>query len=277
VAPGGEYVTGAPLQYLAPYQPFHYGISALALGFNYEKRAQVLQDTSKQVHANLSPMVLDSRPALSLKAWSDDEWERGRRLEMKALNVAVPEERRDMEMTTANVALDAPLTDARSIDEAIDAYEIGQRVADDAIPEYERHLKNYTGNLQNYTSHMDGLRAQAPMMRGDRDYLKAMLTKDAAERQKLLAAAAKSYQEAVIRNLYIVLRWYMPEDDAKAVLPPGMTREDISKIPGDQFPALYQQLHARLINKQWDPDKDDRSDYERYAERAVTRLKRIGG
>src|SRR4051794_40848563 len=89
VPEGGEYVTGATLQYLAPYQPFQYGLSALALGYNYEKRAQVLQDTSKQVHANLSPMVLDSRPALALKSWSEDEWERGRRLEMKALNATV--------------------------------------------------------------------------------------------------------------------------------------------------------------------------------------------
>src|SRR5207247_4742423 len=94
-APDSEWTDGSELQYLAPYQPFPYGISALALGYNYQKRAQVLQDVSNQVHANLSPMVLDSRPALALKAWSEDESERARRLELKALNLAVPEERKD--------------------------------------------------------------------------------------------------------------------------------------------------------------------------------------
>jgi hypothetical protein len=277
VPPGDEYLTGAPLQYLAQYQPFHYGISALALGYNYEKRAQVLQDTSKQVHANLSPMVLDSRPGLALKAWSEDEWERGRRLELRALNVPVPEERRDMEMATANVALDAPLTDAKAIPEAIDAYDVGARVADDSIPEYERHLKNYTGNLQNYQSHMDGLKAQAPLMRGDRDYLKAMLTPAGPERQKLLAAAAEQYKLALERNMYIVLRWYMFDEDAKAILPAGKTREDLANIPPDQYPAMYAKLLERIAARPFDADKDDRSDYQRYLERAQARLKRIGG
>jgi hypothetical protein len=197
---------------------------------------------------------------------------------MKALNATVPEERRDYETATANVALDAPLTDSKAVSEAIDAYETGARVADDSMPEYERHLKNYTGNLQNYQSHMDGLKAQAPLMRGDADYLKAMLAPAGPERQKLLAAATEQYKLALDRNLYILLRWYMPEEDAKTILPAGMTRNDISdKIPPGQYLGMYQQLKKQIAARPFDPDKDDRSDYERYVERAQARLKRIGG
>jgi hypothetical protein len=277
LAPDKEFLDGSALQYLKDYQPFKYGLSALALGYNYQKRAQVLQDVSQQVHANLSPMVLDSRPGLALKAWSEDEWERGRRLEMKALNAAVPEERRDMEMPTANVALDTPLTDAKALEEAIDAYDVGARVADDAMPEYERHLKNYTGNLQNYQSHMDGLKAQAPLMRGDRDYLKAMLTKPGPERQKLLADAKQQYQLAIDHNLYIILRWYMMDEDAKALLPAGVGRTELTKVPASEYPAIYDKLMKLIASRPYDPDKDDRSDYQRYVERAQARLKRIGG
>ena len=39
-----EFLDGSTLQYLSNYQPFKYGISALGLAYNYEKRAQILQD-----------------------------------------------------------------------------------------------------------------------------------------------------------------------------------------------------------------------------------------
>ena len=66
---------------------------------------------------------------MSLKTWSDDEWEHGRRVEMKALNVAVPTERRDMELATANIAVDAPFSVPDVVPEAILSYDLGARLA----------------------------------------------------------------------------------------------------------------------------------------------------
>jgi hypothetical protein len=82
---GQAYNSGAELQFLEPYQPFPYGISTLALGYNYFKRAQVLQDPPyNQRHAQLSDMVIDSRPALALRDRSQEESEIGRRVDLTA-------------------------------------------------------------------------------------------------------------------------------------------------------------------------------------------------
>src|SRR5439155_8747303 len=183
-----EWNDGSELQYLKQYQPFPYGVGTFGFAWNYHKQAQVLQDDAKLHHANLSELVVDSRPALALKGWSEEEWELGRRMELKAFNVALPEERGQLELPTAGIAIDAPFSDRKVIDQAIFCYNLAARLSHDSIGEYVRHLRNFATNLNTYQSHMDSMRAQAPMLEGDRDYLKAMLA-GGAERQALLKNA----------------------------------------------------------------------------------------
>ncbi|HYO09454.1 MAG TPA: hypothetical protein VER17_10820 [Tepidisphaeraceae bacterium] len=275
LAPDSEWNTGAELQYLEPYQPFPYGASALALAYNYHKQAQVLQTVGKQRHANLSDVVVDSRPALALKGWAEDEWERGRRFEMQAFNVAAPTERTDMELPTAGIAVDAPPTEQSVLPQAIDSLDLGARVALHAVEEYQRHLRGFTLNLATYQSHIDSMHAMEAMMRADADYLRAMLAQAPADRQKLLDSAANHYRDTIAKNLLVILRYYTNEDLARAVLPQGMTRNDIDKLSLEQRMAAYLQLR-RASNPQIDGDAEDRGEYERYLERAQLRLQRMG-
>ena len=268
---------GSELQYLKPYQPFPDGVSALAFGYNYSKRAQVLQELTKQVHANLSPMVVDSRPALALKGWAEDEQERGRRFEARALNAVMPEgEPRDREMVTANISVDAPLTDRDALPKAIESYDLASRLAAHAITEYERHLRSYPDRFGPYQSHIDSLKGLVPMFAGDRDYLKAMLA-SGDERKALLASAQRSYREALNNNLAVLFRYYLNDEIAKAVFPAGVSRADLSKLPADQYVPAYEKALALLAQQPYDPDAEDRSDYQRLVERAQARLKQIGG
>jgi hypothetical protein len=280
VAPGSEWNDGSELQYLKPYQPFPYGISALALGYNYLKQAQVLQSLGTQVHANLSEQVVDSRPALALKGWSEDAWEHGRRLEAKALNVVVPPEgtgeRRDLELPAASIAVDAPITDKGLLEQAVFYYDRGARVAQDAIKEYERHLKTYTANLGNYQSHMFTLRGEAALLQGDRDYLKAMLAAPGEQRQALLRSAAQHYRDSINGNLFMVLRYYVPEDIVKQTFPKGITRDNVEQLPVDQYLPVYYASMQLIAQQRFDPDAEDRSDYQRSFERAMARLKQMG-
>src|SRR4029078_9451452 len=94
--PGEDWNTGAELQYLEKYQPFPYGVSTFALAYNYAKRAQVIMRVDKQSPLQVSDAVIDSRPAIELKSWSEDEWERGRVAEITAYGMAVPAERLDL-------------------------------------------------------------------------------------------------------------------------------------------------------------------------------------
>ncbi|MEO6434558.1 MAG: hypothetical protein ABIP55_02200 [Tepidisphaeraceae bacterium] len=273
---GSEWNDGSELQYLASYQPFPYGVGAMAFGYNYHKRAQVLQERTQQVHANLSPMVVDSRPALALKGWAEDEWERGRRLEAKALNAVLPEtEPRDREPVTANVAVDAPLTDASVLAEAIDSYDLASRLSRDALVEYERHLRSYPDRLGPYQSHIDSMRAQGPLLAGDRDYLKAMQAAR-SERKALLASAAEHYREAVRMNVAVVFRYYVSDEIAHAIFPVGVSRGDLSKLPADQYVPAYEKALTLIAQQPFDAEGEDRQDYQRALERAQVRLKLIG-
>jgi hypothetical protein len=275
---GAEWNDGSELQYLAPYQPFKDGIGSMAFGYNYHKRAQVLQELTKQVHANLSPMVVDSRPALALKGWAEDEQERGRRFEARALNAVIPEgtEARDREPVTANIAVDAPLTDPAALPMAIDCYALGARLSAEAIAEYERHLRAYPDRFGPYQSHIDSMLGLSPLLAGDRDYLKAMLA-SGDERKALLAAAARNYRESVKYNLAVIFRYYLTDEIAKAVFPEGVTRLDLSKLPDEQYLPVYAKAMQLVARQQYDAEAEDRGEYQRYVERAQARLKQIGG
>jgi hypothetical protein len=262
---------GSELQYLKPYQPFVYGASTFALAYNYHRQAQVLQEVGKQRHVNLSEMVVDSRNATSLRNWAEEEMERGRRLELWAFNVEIPEEKRQMEVPSADIAVDTPFASRAVIEEAIYTYELSARLAADSLVEYEKHLQHYANNLGTYQSAMDGLRAQESMMLADANYMKAMLA-SGDERKRLLTTASRQYADAEQWNLYIILRYYMDDYAAPQVLPAGVTRNDLSKLPRQQYRPLYEKLLTLLPPQ--DPSEEDRSDYQVAAKRAELRIKR---
>lgn len=271
-----EWWDGSKMQYLKPYDDkgFPYGLSTFGIAYNDHKIAQVMQDVQQQRHANLSELVVDSRPALSLKAWSEDEWEVGRKVELKAFNVTLPPERRDMEVGTANLAVDTPASSKAALEEAIFSYDLSARLARDAMPEYARHLRKFSTNFTSYQSHMDGLAAQEQLVLGDRDYLKAMLA-SGNDRAALLKTSAEHYKNSMRLNIQLIMRYYLPEELLPTVLPAGMTRSDTSKLTYDQCIEAYTKLVRGLRNMQIDSDQEDRSDYQRYVERAFARVDRI--
>ena len=67
---------GSDMQYLAEYGPFPYGVSPLAIGYDYGKRAQVLINKTKQKPAQYSGSVVDSRPGIELRDWAKEERDR---------------------------------------------------------------------------------------------------------------------------------------------------------------------------------------------------------
>src|SRR5262249_44509484 len=109
---------------------------------------------------------------------------------------------------------------------------------------------------------------------GDRDYLKAMLA-SGEERAKLLKSADENYRESMKLNIQLILHYYLPEELVESVLPKGMTRGDTSKLNYDQCVEVYTKLVHGLRMVKIDSDAEDRSDYQRYVERAFARIDRI--
>jgi hypothetical protein len=271
-----EWNTGAELQYLEKYQPFPYGVSTMGFAYNYQKRAEVMQSTLNQQHAQLSPMVVDSRPALALKGWEEDEAERGRRLELTAFNHPIPEERFQMESPTGDLAVDAPFsaTERPNLLAAVDAYDRASRVGIDALDEYERHLKSFTINYGTYQSHMGEVRSTAEMMKGDRDYLKAMLA-TGAERAKFLASAGAEYRVALEHMHRLIFTFYIDDEIAAQAFPQGIRRTNVDQLPPAMYDPVLQKVRAISRIRPFDSTAEDRQPYDLAVDRMHARLKHI--
>lgn len=274
--------------YLVPFEPFREGISPIGLGYEYYKRAQLLQREGQQ-HSQMSEMVVDSRPALALKMWAEELMERGRLAEYRALGGtgAIPTmvEPAALQLPTAGVPLNASVHESWALESAIFNYDRVPLLVQASVAEYQEHLLKYRTNEFIYRGHMEHLRAIATLAQGDRDFLRA-LRAEPSERPNLLASSARFYRDAIEQNQLIILRHYVADEILAAALPRGYSLEDAKGIGPRQMPAqLYGPVldRAREITQDlfrrgalaYDQHEEDRQEYEHYIERAQIRLRTI--
>lgn len=282
VSPNLDDPNGADLQYLQQFEPFPYGLSPLAIGYNYYKRSQMLQSLGKQRHLQLSELVIDSRPAVSLKSWAEEEWERGRRYEAQAFGrTASPMmERADLEAVTADVSPDKVPSDKEAAEIALYGYRRTIQLGRAALREYERHLSRFLQSATTYRAHQDTINAFILVAQADHDYLKAQLSTDPNERRELLAAAKASYLAASERFGLIAIRYYTDEDVYNRILPPGVSRFTLA--PDPERPNFITQLAvqadrlSRARSNVPDMHLEDRAEYMQYLSRANMRIDMIG-
>lgn len=275
VPAGQEGNNGAELQYLEQFQPFSYGISPVALGYNYHKRSQILQRIGKQKHIQLSEMVVNSQPAITLRLWAEEEWDRGRRLEERGLARAANQDALPRELRTAAAAPDIQVTDRAALDEAIFSLKRSVRVADASLPEYEQHMRAFPSNMSNYASHMDTMRALAAICSADAVYLEAIVANKEAK-PGLLAKARSEYELAAKRYLLLILKYYTDEEDAAAG---GYNRAGIDGKSLDELKAIAGKTTQLMLKKYKDPQNFpsvvDRQEYEEHLTRIDRRLAQI--
>ncbi|MFN4243063.1 MAG: hypothetical protein ACK4PI_07480 [Tepidisphaerales bacterium] len=282
VSPDLDAPNGADLQYLQQFEPYPYGLSPLAVGYNYYKRSQMLQSLGKQRHLQLSRLVIDSRPAISLKSWAEEEWERGRRFEAQAFgrSASVTLDRGSLEAVTADLSPDAHPKDKAAADAALYSYRRVIQLGEAALKEYRRHIDGFPQSINTYRSHQDTINAFMLVARADHDYLLAQLTDDPAERKRLLAAAKENYLAASERFGLICVRYYVDEWVYAQLLPPGVSRWELAPDPAR--PNFLTQLAVRadrLTRERTDlPDLhlEDRAEYLQYLSRANMRIDLIG-
>jgi hypothetical protein len=274
----GDTYDGSQYQYLRKFGPYPYGLSPYAFGFNYYKRAQLLQEAGKQRHRQLSDLVIDSRPALSLKNWAEDEHQHARREEIAAVGSTIPllpDETDDLDRPTQNMPLRQQVTpeQAARFQAAIFGYDLATRLIDAAEAEYQRHVIRYPTNLQLYRQHRDTLMGLRWMAQADRDFLKAILAGE--DSGALRVASANAYARAIDAYNTIILRYYISEQLAGQLFPPGMTRDNLDQAP----PGLRQAIVARLISQMQQGENaefgEDIAEYVRYIVRAESRLETL--
>lgn len=277
LAPASEWNDGAELQYLNDYGPFPYGISPIAMGYNYAKRAEVAMTVGGQRPLQISDTVVDSRPGLLLKQWAEEEAERAVNSESRGVGLGKEGEAHVLEMATAPTAPTANIPDPRAMQSAIYSYKLTARVCADALKEYDRHLANpqYVNPYQTYTSHLEELRALQILSTADAAYAQALV--DPANRDTLLATATTNYREARAQYQRMLLR-YATEESVAGPMYRNNKNIDLDLMNPDQINALFAQVMAKVVQipknqREFDEPRDD---YGAHITRCDTRLKLLG-
>jgi hypothetical protein len=285
---------GSELQYLKRYQPYPYGLSPIALGYNYGKRAQVLMADGRQKPVQMSASVVDSKPATELRQWGEDEWERATDLEMEAFGKSLPPEqanatggygpqtRGQKEAVTMGMQIGDPLAKLDStptaVASALYSYALTAQLCRDSRAEYIRHLsssgENYVNKIMDYSSTIDSLKSEESLVLGDHDFLLAATLPDGAERRKLMEWSMGHYRDAVLSYKYLMLRYYMPIEVLEPLLPTGYTRAKLHQFLLDKpeaFEALCDTMNEQLRRAGGDANTAERGDYVNYIDRAKAR------
>jgi hypothetical protein len=284
---------GSTLQFLKQYEPFPYGLSTLALAYNDYKRCQLLQLLWNQHHIQSGDTVIDARPALTLKDWAKDEWERGRQYELRMWGLNVPQnvEPVELERPTAMNAFDKSIANKADYDAALFSYSLSARLFHDAREEFVQHMDRYKTNASVYFVHVDDATSEEQLMLGDHDYL-AAATASGPERRQLLESAAVAYQKAIQHFAVTILKFYIDEPVAALVFPKDprtgqqYNRATIESADPSLYlpllkaaedattryltdPVTHQYMQAR------DDYHDDRITYLEYVGRCAARLNAI--
>jgi hypothetical protein len=273
---GEEWNNGADLQYLAPFRHFPLGVSAQAMAYNYAKRAQVAQASEGQKPLQLSPMVIDSQPALLMKNWAEDEGEQGRRREARAFGV--PLDTTNVQQILAVLKPDQRPGDTRDADEALYSYDRTVRLCRDAAREYHRHLANpnYAARIAIYQSHLADLSSLEHISAADHAYLSAQLA-DGDARAKLLRDAAAEYRLGLTEVERTLLEFYTENEVLNdPSFPQTLARAiRLHEIPDEQVGPAYA-LSVQLATKHNEGEfKDERADYYYSLTRCQSRLASI--
>ena len=280
----------AALPYLnnTRFEPYTDGVSTFALAYSYYKRCERLMNVENQHHAQLGDMVIDSRPALSLKNWADDEMEQARRREAQALGTSIPDDLENPDAVTAGVPLSFAVVDRAALGLAEADYGRVPAIVQESLDEYRRTILNYPGKEQQYLLYMSEISAEAQMATADRAFLMAMATPAGHDRDRLLAGAEFAYAAAAVGYDRILLRYYsdIPAGPSQPTalslaLPKGFAAlptagqksiDELSPQQVLQAESIVDRLFAGPRNE--DPN-GDRFEYLRRVRRAFTRVHTI--
>jgi hypothetical protein len=277
-----EWNEGTDLQYLPQFGPYPDGVSTVGMAYNYFKRAEVLQNVEQQRHDQLSDLVIDSRPALSLKFWGEDELEQGRRREIEAFDLPNPanltlSDTPDMYLgMTEHVTLDQPIKDRHAYDLALADYDKANRLLPTSLDEYLRHIQHFPERELQYRSYMEEIRTELAVGTGDYEYLLA-ITCPPAERADHLKKALEAYHQARLLSNISLLRYYVDRSLVVPSLPAGFgidrtgdhrPLEDLTLDQSVDVLAKATVLKEKSGNKYVNAD---RYEFDRFNEHCLTR------
>lgn len=288
--PGQRFNTGAELQYAVNFRDedgtpwtFPYGLSPYALAYNYFKRAEYQQTVGQQRHLQLGSKLVSARPALSLYKWTEEEWQRARRLEIEFLldaEASPGNDEIDRERVTAGVPPDTIIEQTPLLDEILFSYDRAVAIARLAKTEYLEHLRRFVEDEPTYYSHFDWMAALSAVNQADGTYLR-MLAASGDQRRALAKRAAAEYEQAIGALLTSVLRYYVPDESIVATFPEGKNQperkyEIVGQLSIPEKRAIFTRLNDRFQQEEhFFEVRDEFTEFSQYITRAVQRLRML--
>lgn len=274
----GEYLTGAPIQFLDELGPFPEGISPLALGYEHFRRAQVLMRHAGQMPLEASAGSVDADPGRALRDWSIEAFEIGRQIEAEAYNRAPParsldgERQAELETVTADAPLDGDVFSPALLRRAMQRYERSIQVGERAATWLEAHIAENPGALNIFEASIDRIEFTNTLLEADLLYARLLLDEvPAAERAEAIAQAERLYRQAYAQALDFVTYFYGAD-----ALPPEINARSAAKLPTAVKEQVYRDLqaqrdrlglvydHARLVNE-----------FDGFRQRIVVRIRQL--
>jgi hypothetical protein len=261
------------LAFLRRFQPFKFGISAHALGYNYFKRAIALQVSRGQRHAQLSERVTSSRAPLALRFWAEEELARARRLEIALLDRPLPPDEGDigeLEAPSASAPL-AGIEQTPALDQVLYGLRRSAEVAAIANEEFDAHIQRESGDRALYASGQAWLNALQPLVQADHLFLE-IASGRRTDRTAAKREAASLYSTAIERLSRTALQFYITDELAREVFPPGFTRPDLTdRFPSELLQPTFDLARVRA-NESFMGGIEELEELYRYVNRARTRL-----
>lgn len=227
----GDAGDGSQLPYLPQFQPFSYGVSPYAFGFNYYKKCQWLQANRGARHAQMADRVLSSRPALALEKWSEEDWYAALRGEIELAGLQVPNDDGKLQPLTSGRLLGDPFPQCPLLSETIAHFDRASAIAKACADEYAVHLKQYPSDELTYRSHIRDVQARTELTAGDALYLRVMYAQG-DDRKQLAAQAREHYAKAADLYSRLFFRYFMGDEDLRFAFPqPGMQNPTNGLLP----------------------------------------------
>jgi hypothetical protein len=280
---------GAELQYVADFHnddgslwTFPYGMSPYALAYSYFKRAEFQQTIGAQRHLQLGSKVISARPALSLYKWTEEEWQRGRRLEIEFLldTEAPVGDEIDRERITAGIPPSTTLQRTPLADEALFSYDRAVQITRLAKTAYLAHLRRFVEEEPTYRSHFDWMDGLGALNQADATYLRVLLA-EGDEKRSLARRARDEYEQAVGALIVSVLRYYVTDEAIVEIFPKGKNdpmrkHEIVGQLSIPERRETLTKLNDRLQQEQFALEqRDEIVEFSHYISRADQRMKML--
>ena len=238
----GDFLDGAPLQFLREFAPFPEGVGPLALAYNEFQKARVLQEFAGQRSVEEGYASVFSNPGRALRDWAVEAYEVGRQLEAEAYGRPAPTrsklgtEQARAELASAAMPPGGEVPYPALLRRAVSYYDRSRSVNDKARQYLGEHIARFPESANIFAANLDRLRLYDVLLAADVAYARGLLGEDVD-----LARVASLYREADDLARDYLLRYHA----VQSAMPEGVPTRQVMSLDEAAREAVYRRMQQQ--------------------------------